>query len=91
MTGAGDATWASFAEAIFERAAQHGRPHVSVKHITTADYPTPARRPPYGVLDTRRFEATFGFALRPWRTALEDCLASPAEPSPSGDRHSGSL
>jgi dTDP-4-dehydrorhamnose reductase len=30
--------------------------------IATADYPTPARRPAYGVLATSRFESTFGFA-----------------------------
>jgi dTDP-4-dehydrorhamnose reductase len=53
--------------------------------IATADYPTPARRPRYGVLDTRRFERTFGFGLPPWRDALARCVASPAEPSPSGD------
>ena len=48
--------------------------------ITTADYPTPARRPAYGVLATSRFESTFGFALPHWREALASCVASPAEP-----------
>jgi dTDP-4-dehydrorhamnose reductase len=86
LSSTGSTTWFDFARAIL-CAARRTR----VRPIATADYPTPARRPRYGVLDTRRFEATFGFALRPWRTALEDCLASPAEPSPSGDRHSGSL
>jgi dTDP-4-dehydrorhamnose reductase len=47
--------------------------------IATADYPTPARRPAYGVLATARFEATFGFALPEWRKALESCVASEAE------------
>ena len=32
-----------------------------------------------------RFERTFGFGLPPWRDALARCVASPAEPSPSGD------
>ena len=36
--------------------------------ITTSEYPTPARRPAYGVLATSRFESTFGFALPDWRT-----------------------
>ena len=45
--------------------AMRARPRVVP--ITTAEYPTPARRPAYGVLATARFEATFGFALPDWR------------------------
>ena len=41
---------------------------VRVTPIATADYPTPARRPAYGVLDSSRFARTFGFALPDWRT-----------------------
>jgi hypothetical protein len=37
------------------------------------------------VLDTGRFERTFGFGLPPWRDALRHCVASPAEPSSIGD------
>jgi hypothetical protein len=37
------------------------------------------------VLDTGRFERTFGFGLPHWREALERCVASPAEPSSIGD------
>ncbi len=46
ITGAGEATWADMAEAIFAAAEARGRKPVRVKRITTADYPTPARRPP---------------------------------------------
>ena len=46
-----------------------------VTPITTAEYPTPARRPAYGVLATTRFRDTFGYALPPWRDALAACLA----------------
>jgi dTDP-4-dehydrorhamnose reductase len=53
---------------------------VRVMPITTSEYPTPARRPAYGVLDATRFARTFGFALPDWRTSLRDCLRSPAEP-----------
>jgi len=45
--------------------------------ISTAEYPTPARRPAYGVLATGRFERTFGFALPDWREDLDRCLRSP--------------
>ena len=57
--------------------------HPRLVPIATADYPTPARRPAYGVLATARFERTFGFALPDWREELAACLASPAEPPPS--------
>jgi dTDP-4-dehydrorhamnose reductase len=49
--------------------------------ISTAGYPTPARRPAYGVLATKCFEATFGFGLPEWREALARCVASAAEPT----------
>lgn len=42
--------------------------------ITTADYPTPARRPAYSVLSNVRFAATFGFALPDWRSQLGDTV-----------------
>jgi len=69
----GQASWYEFARAIFGDG-----PTPRINAITTADYPTPARRPAYGVLATSRFESTFGFALPHWRDALAECLASPA-------------
>ena len=45
MTGSGEATWADFAEAVFENARARGRRLTRVKRIATADYPTAARRP----------------------------------------------
>ena len=71
----GQASWYDFARAIVGDA-----PRPRVTPITTADYPTPARRPAYGVLATARFEATFGFGLPDWRQALASCLASPVDP-----------
>lgn len=74
----GQASWYDFARAILG-----DRPHPRLVPIATADYPTPARRPAYGVLETARFERTFGFALPDWREDLAACLASTAEPPPS--------
>lgn len=78
MSSTGSATWFEFARAIV---GDVERPRVMP--ITTAQYPTPARRPAYGVLSTERFERTFGFALPPWRDALAQCMSSPIEPDRS--------
>ena len=75
LSAGGATTWYEFAQAIVGNVA---RPRVTP--ITTADYPTPARRPAYAVLDTRRFAATFGFSLPHWREHLNTCLQSPREP-----------
>ena len=69
MSATGSTTWYGFARVILADAAP-----VRVVPITTAEYPTPAHRPAYGVLDTARFERTFGFALPDWRTSLAECL-----------------
>jgi dTDP-4-dehydrorhamnose reductase len=69
LSAHGSTSWFGFARAIVGDVT---RPRVVP--ITTAEYPTPARRPPYGVLATAKFENTFGFALGDWRDALQRCL-----------------
>lgn len=71
VSATGATTWHGFATAIIGDA---GKPRILP--ITTAEYPTPARRPRYGVLATARFERTFGFALPAWQDALAACLAA---------------
>ena len=46
------------------------RPSPEVTPIGTADYPTPAARPAYSVLDSRHFRARFGAGLPDWQTQL---------------------
>ena len=79
LSASGRASWHDFAKAIVGDAE---RPRVVP--ITTAEYPTPARRPAYGVLGTRRFEATFGFALDEWRETLARCVATERGEQSSG-------
>ena len=74
MTGAGEATWADFAEAIFAEAERRGRPPVKVNRIATADYPTPAKRPANSRLDTAKLSRVYGVALPPWRASLTTCV-----------------
>jgi len=74
MTGGGEATWADFAEAIFVEAQKYGRAPVRVNRITTADYPTAARRPANSRLDNSRLQAAFGLALPHWRSSTAACV-----------------
>jgi dTDP-4-dehydrorhamnose reductase len=75
LSGAGEASWADVAEATFAEAERRGRRPVHVKHITTADYPTPARRPANSRLDNGKLIARYGLRLPPWRPSLGSCIA----------------
>lgn len=70
FANAGATTWAGLAEAIMAEAALPAR----VEPITTADWPTPARRPFNSVLDTGKVERVFGVTLRPWREAVTEAV-----------------
>lgn len=74
FAGAGAVTWHGFAEAIFELAAPWRGPPPRVEAITTAEYPTPARRPKNSALDCAKIGAAYGIAPRPWRAALADVI-----------------
>jgi len=78
--GTGAATWHGLATAVFERAATHGRKMPTVLPIATADWPTPARRPPDSRLDTAKLADVFGVRLPDWRmsvNAVVDHVAAP--------------
>ena len=76
MSNAGHTTWYGFAREIFACAEAAGREVPSVvKPITTEDYPTPATRPRYSILDTTKLRTTFGIELPTWQDALARCLA----------------
>ena len=70
LSGSGSTSWFDFARAIFDGAA---RPRVVP--ITTADYPTAARRPRRSVLDSGKFADAFGFCLPAWGEMLRGCMA----------------
>jgi dTDP-4-dehydrorhamnose reductase len=78
LSAGGQTTWYDFARAIVGPA---GRP--TVVPIKTADYPTAACRPAYGVLATDRFQRAFGLALPAWDAVLQSCVTSPLEPPSS--------
>jgi dTDP-4-dehydrorhamnose reductase len=72
LTAAGRCSWYAFAEAIFDRAAAAGliarRPRLVP--IASAEYPTPARRPAWSVLDCERLQMRFGLHLPAWEQGL---------------------
>jgi dTDP-4-dehydrorhamnose reductase len=80
MTGAGEASWADFAEAIFALSAEAGGPSAAVKRITTADYPTPAKRPANSRLDSSKLARVHGVGLPPWRSSLKEVVARLLQP-----------
>jgi dTDP-4-dehydrorhamnose reductase len=72
LAAAGQTTWHGFASAIIGQMAPETRKCTQVEPITTADYPTPARRPAYSVLNCDKLENTFGLRLPAWDTSLRD-------------------
>ncbi|NML88168.1 dTDP-4-dehydrorhamnose reductase [Sphingobium sp. TB-6] len=74
MTASGEASWADFAEAIFAASGALGGPSARVKRITTADYPTPAKRPANSRLDCGLIARMHGIALHDWPTSLETMM-----------------
>ncbi|MDB5197680.1 MAG: dTDP-4-dehydrorhamnose reductase [Flaviaesturariibacter sp.] len=62
--------WHAFATAIKE----HCGFSLPVNAITTDQYPTPAKRPAYSVLDTNKIRNTYAIQIRDWKEALAECL-----------------
>ena len=67
-------TWNAFARRIFDLAAPKLGKKPTVEAITTAEYPTPAKRPANSVLDCSKIKRIHGIVLRPRPPALEEML-----------------
>jgi dTDP-4-dehydrorhamnose reductase len=79
VAAAGEATWYDLAARIF---AHHGVPEL-VTPCTTAEYPRPAPRPAYSLLDTSRAARLLGRTLPTWQQAVDEFLSSVPEHSAS--------
>lgn len=66
----GETTWRRFAEAILEEAAPWTKVKARVIPITTAEYPTAARRPMNSRLDCKKIEQVYGVECPAWRESL---------------------
>ena len=68
----GETSWCGFAREIVRGTMGDQAP--AVTPITTAEYPTPAARPKYSVLNSERFRQRFGIGLPNWREQLRLAL-----------------
>ena len=75
MTCGGQASWCDFARAII---AASEFADTRVVDITTAEYPTAAKRPANSVLSNNKLYKTFGIRLPDWETALSQCMQKSA-------------
>lgn len=66
----GVTSWYDFAVAIFD----HKNMPTKVKPIETKDYPTPAKRPPYSLLNKAKIKNAFGLEIPHWQHSLRSCL-----------------
>jgi len=78
FTCGGQTSWCDFAKAIF---ASNGKTQVNVNGIRTEEYPTPAKRPAFSVLDNSKLQNVFSISLPDWQHALEHCAAETQVPS----------
>ena len=63
-------SWFDFATAI----AEISHSSCKVNAITTAQYPTPAKRPSYSGLNKSKIQSNYSIQLKPWRDSLRDCI-----------------
>jgi dTDP-4-dehydrorhamnose reductase len=64
----GSTTWYEFAVEIFKEAGIN----VEVEAITTKEYPTPAKRPMYSILDNKALRERHGYYMKDWKDAFKE-------------------
>jgi dTDP-4-dehydrorhamnose reductase len=76
LSARGETTWFRFATRLLEQAAADGiLDHLpTLLPVTTAEFPIPARRPAYSVLDVSRFELSFALRVPSWERQLDLCM-----------------
>ncbi|MGS0724740.1 dTDP-4-dehydrorhamnose reductase [Shewanella sp. 0m-11] len=77
FSGLPHVSWYEFAEAIFDKALEQGETNKkpSLTSISTAQYPTPAKRPNNSRLSTKKITSTFLIEASDWKTALNNIQA----------------
>jgi dTDP-4-dehydrorhamnose reductase len=75
LTGSGRTSWFDFAQEIFAQSIARGIAAPRVEPISTAQYPTAARRPANSVLDCAKVKGTFAVELPAWNDGLSRMLS----------------
>lgn len=88
LTASMRCSWFEFAEAILQSAHATGliESLPRVVPIASSEYPTPARRPRYSVLDNARLALVFGIQLPPWQDGLREVIAELAAAESNGEK-----
>lgn len=78
VVAGGETNWCDYARFVIAQALAAGKPlkvmPEAVHALSTADYPTPAKRPANSRLDTSRFRDTFGLRLPDWQEGVRHVL-----------------
>ena len=74
LASSGTTSWHGFADAIIKLMPADGKKCVRVEAITTAEYPTPTKRPAYSVLSCDKLQRAFGLRLPHWEDSLKQVL-----------------
>lgn len=78
VAAGGETNWCDYARFVIDEAIKSGKgmkvQPEAIQAITTADYPTPAKRPANSRLDTRKFCETFGLQLPHWQAGVSHIL-----------------
>jgi dTDP-4-dehydrorhamnose reductase len=76
-TGTGETTWYGFAAdaILLQRERKPGVRFATIEAITTAEYPTPAKRPANSRMNCERLKERFGWEMPDWRHSLREVLA----------------
>jgi dTDP-4-dehydrorhamnose reductase len=69
-SNSGIVSWYRFAEEIGKLVGSS----TPIKGISTAEYPTPAKRPAWSVLDTSKIVSTYGVTIKDWKESLGQCI-----------------
>ncbi|WP_018900909.1 dTDP-4-dehydrorhamnose reductase [Rhizobium sp. 2MFCol3.1] len=78
LVAGGETNWHAYAVHIIETARLAGKPirvaSDAIRAITSAEYPTPAKRPTNSRLDTSKFRGTFNLSLPQWQAGIDHIL-----------------
>ncbi len=74
LAGSGDTNWHGFASFIFEEGHKYGHPVPKANAISTAEYPTPAKRPMNSRLNCDKVQEVFSITMPDWRESTAKCV-----------------